>query len=50
MWGMEERIRNETGMQVRLAKDPMRCVAMGAGKCLEEFDVMKKVLISSTEQ
>jgi rod shape-determining protein MreB len=46
--GMEERIRDETGMKVRTAKDPMLCVAIGAGKCLEEFDVMKKVLISSS--
>lgn len=45
--GMEERIRNDTGMPVHTAKDPLLCVAMGSGKCLEEFDIMKKVLISS---
>lgn len=45
--GLEERIRNETGMPVHTAKDPLLCVAMGSGKCLEEFDIMKKVLISS---
>ena len=45
--GLEERIRNETGMPVLVAKDPLLCVAMGSGKCLEEFDIMKKVLISS---
>ncbi|MBU4175114.1 MAG: rod shape-determining protein [Actinobacteria bacterium] len=45
--GLEERIRNETGMPVHIAKDPLLCVAMGSGKCLEEFDIMKKVLISS---
>lgn len=45
--GLEERIRNETGMPVYIAKDPLLCVAMGAGKCLEEFDIMKKVLVSS---
>jgi len=46
--GMEERVRDETSMKVRTAKDPMLCVAIGAGKCLEEFDVMKKVLMSSS--
>ncbi|MDD5447768.1 MAG: rod shape-determining protein [Actinomycetota bacterium] len=46
--GVEERIRNDTGMPVHTAKDPLLCVAMGSGKCLEEFDIMKKVLISST--
>ena len=45
--GLEDRIRNETGMPVHMAKDPLLCVAMGSGKCLEEFDIMKKVLISS---
>jgi rod shape-determining protein MreB len=48
--GIEERIRNETGMPVHTAKDPLLCVAMGSGKCLEEFDIMKKVLISSAGQ
>jgi rod shape-determining protein MreB and related proteins len=48
--GLEERIRNETGMPVHTAKDPLLCVAMGSGKCLEEFDIMKKVLISSAGQ
>jgi rod shape-determining protein MreB len=45
--GLEDRIRHETGMPVHTAKDPLLCVAMGSGKCLEEFDIMKKVLISS---
>lgn len=48
--GLDERIRNETGMPVHTAKDPLLCVAMGSGKCLEEFDIMKKVLISSAGQ
>ncbi len=48
--GLEERIRNETGMPVHTAKDPLLCVAMGSGKCLEEFDIMRKVLISSASQ
>lgn len=47
MRGLEDRIRHETGMPVHMAKDPLLCVAMGSGKCLEEFDIMKKVLISS---
>jgi len=25
-------------------QDPLLCVAMGSGKCLEEFDIMKKVV------
>lgn len=45
--GLEDRVRDETGMPVFTAKEPLKCVAIGSGKCLEEFDIMKKVLISS---
>lgn len=45
--GLEERLRHETSMPVHIANEARLCVAMGSGKCLEEFDIMKKVLISS---
>jgi rod shape-determining protein MreB len=31
---------------VVIAKDPLLCVAIGGGQCLEEFDALKDVLIS----
>ncbi len=36
--GLDERLRHETGMPVHVAEDPLSSVAMGAGKCVEEFE------------
>ena len=36
--GFEERVHRETGMPVRIADDPLACVATGAGMSLEELD------------
>jgi rod shape-determining protein MreB len=41
--GLSERIQRETGMPVRLADEPMSCVAMGAGMSLEELDAIGRV-------
>ena len=44
--GMDERLRHETGMPIRITEDPLHSVALGAGKCVEEFDALKRVLIA----
>jgi rod shape-determining protein MreB and related proteins len=44
--GLDERIRHETGMPVHVAEDPLQSVAMGAGKCVEEFEALQQVLVS----
>jgi len=44
--GLDERLRHETGMPVHVAEDPLHSVAMGAGKCVEEFEALRQVLIS----
>jgi rod shape-determining protein MreB len=46
--GLDERLKHETGMPIHVADEPLSCVAIGSGKCLEEFEVLKRVLISST--
>ena len=46
--GMDERLKHETGMPIHVAENPLWCVAIGSGKCLEEFEVLKRVLISSS--
>jgi rod shape-determining protein MreB len=38
--GFENRVAAETGMPVRIADDPLACVATGAGMSLEELDSM----------
>jgi len=40
--GLPERVRSETQIAVHLAESPLACVALGAGKYLEEFDVLAK--------
>ncbi len=44
--GLDERIRHETGMPVHVAKDPLNSVVVGTGRCVEEFEALKQVLIS----
>jgi rod shape-determining protein MreB len=40
--GLEERLRDETGMPTFLAESPLTCVAIGAGQSLEEFDALSR--------
>jgi rod shape-determining protein MreB and related proteins len=40
-------LRHSTGLPVSIADDPLSCVALGAGRCLEEMEVLKAVLIDS---
>ena len=43
--GLSERLRFETGMPVSIAEDPLYAVVNGAGKCVENIDMLKKILI-----
>lgn len=42
--GLDERLRHETGMPIHIAESPLDCVALGAGKCVEEFEALQQVL------
>jgi rod shape-determining protein MreB len=42
--GLDERLRHETGMPVFLAEDPLHSVALGSGRCVEEFEALQQVL------
>ena len=44
--GLDERLRHETGMPVHVAEDPLRSVALGAGRCVEEFEALQQVLVT----
>ena len=46
--GLDERIRHETGMPVRVAEDPTDCVALGTGRCVEDFEALKPVLLAES--
>jgi rod shape-determining protein MreB len=43
--GLDQRLREETGVPVNLAEDPLTCVVMGAGRVLDESteDLLKLV-------
>lgn len=42
--GMDSLINKETGMPVKIADEPLDCVAIGTGRTLENYDVLKNVL------
>ncbi|MBF4767056.1 rod shape-determining protein [Nocardioides agariphilus] len=43
--GLDERLRHETGMPVHVAEDPLSSVAMGAAKCVEEFEALRRLFV-----
>ena len=42
--GLDLRLSIETGMPIKIAKNPLFAVVIGSGQCLEEFDALKNVL------
>ena len=46
--GLAELLARETGLPVRLAADPMTCVARGCAALLENFDDLKQILEAGT--
>ncbi|HKL11356.1 MAG TPA: rod shape-determining protein [Clostridia bacterium] len=45
--GLDELIRRETEMPVKIAENPLDCVAMGTGKAIETLDEHKRVFVST---
>jgi rod shape-determining protein MreB and related proteins len=43
---LDERLRRETGIPVHVADDPLMCVAIGSGHCLEEIEYYRNALSS----
>src|ERR1700690_3950752 len=43
--GLESRIREETGMPVEVADNPLDSVVLGTGKCVEDFETLRQVLV-----
>lgn len=41
LYGLDKNIKLETGIPVLIAKDPLDCVAIGMGKCLEDEELRK---------
>lgn len=44
---LDRRIREETGLPVSIADDPLCCVVLGTGKMLDDFKLLRKFSIES---
>jgi rod shape-determining protein MreB len=44
---LDRMLREETGLPVVIAEDPLSCVVLGSGKVLDHIDLLKRVTISS---
>jgi rod shape-determining protein MreB len=41
--GLDDRLRQETGVPVSIADDPLTSVARGVGRMLDDFELLKRV-------
>ena len=46
MHGIDERVKERTGIEVHIAEEPMNCVAIGTGKALDNIDVIQRATIN----
>jgi rod shape-determining protein MreB len=44
---LDQLLREETGLPVVIAEDPLSCVVLGSGKVLDELDLLKRVTTTS---
>ena len=40
-------LRDSTGLPISIAEEPLSCVALGTGRCLEELKTLRNVLIGA---
>ena len=40
---LDRRLREETGLPVQLAEDPLSSVVLGAGKMLSDFNLLRRI-------
>lgn len=45
--GLDALLKQETGLPVTIADDPLSCVAIGSGKALDELGLLKEIAISA---
>lgn len=48
--GLDLLLKEKTGLDVKVAEDPLTAVAKGAGKVLEEIEVLQKVVAADREK
>lgn len=45
--GLDKIISEETGIDVKIAENPLDCVVIGTGKAVEDINILKKVALNS---
>ena len=48
--GMDDRLREETGLPIHLADNPLESVVLGTGKCVEDFESLGQILLSEARR
>ena len=48
--GLDQRLREDTGMPIHVADNPLDSVALGTGKCVEDFDTLRQVLVPESRR
>ena len=46
--GLDERLKHETGMPIIVADNPLHSVALGSGRCVEDFESLQQVLAAES--
>ena len=44
--GLDMLLREETGLPITIAEDPLTCVVLGTGKVLDELDLLRQIQIA----
>jgi rod shape-determining protein MreB and related proteins len=48
--GIDDRLRQETGLPIHLADNPLESVVLGTGRCVEEFETFGQILLSDARR
>ena len=48
--GLDKLVKQETGMPVQIAENPLDCVALGTGKSVEDQEIFEKVLMMNARK
>ena len=48
--GLDKLVKQETGMPVHIAENPLDCVALGTGKSVEDQEIFEKVLMMNARK
>jgi len=48
--GMDDRLREETGLPIHMADNPLESVVLGTGKCVEDFESLGQILLSDSRR